>query len=139
MDEPVSLPHRHTTPTHLFLPDKLLFGLTARQLLFLLVGGSASYGLWLQLDVIPASWGSPGLGLRLLIALPPALCCLLLAFVTVAGRPLELWEHGLAPVRQSAQNGGVATRLPSDPHYVCHAFCQCPSSTAYQAAFARYG
>lgn len=91
MDEPVSLSHRHTTPTHLFLPDKLLFGLTARQLLFLLMGGAASYGLWLQLDVIPASWGSPGLGLRLLIALPPAFCCLLLAFVTVAGRPLELW------------------------------------------------
>src|SRR3954469_137483 len=92
MDEPLSsLPRRHTTPTHLFLPDKLIFGFTARQLLLFLVGGSASYGLWLQLDVIPASWGSPGLGLRLVVALPPALLFLLLAFCTVTGRPQELW------------------------------------------------
>ena len=38
----------HEVPTHLDVEDKVLFGLTVRQFLYLLVGSSASYALWDQ-------------------------------------------------------------------------------------------
>ncbi|GHO96628.1 hypothetical protein KSF_066760 [Reticulibacter mediterranei] len=88
MDDSSIFPRRHTTPTHLGLPDKLLFGLTARQLLLLLLGGSLSYSFWLRLGVfLPPSW----LLVRLISALPPVLLSFLVAFVTLHNRPLELW------------------------------------------------
>jgi uncharacterized membrane protein YfcA len=38
----------HEVPTHLDVEDKVLFGLTVRQFMLLLVGSSASYALWQQ-------------------------------------------------------------------------------------------
>jgi hypothetical protein len=38
----------HEVPTHLDVEDKVVFGLTVRQFLYLLVGSSASYALWDQ-------------------------------------------------------------------------------------------
>ena len=38
----------HEDPTHLNVEDRVLFGLTARQFLYVLVGSSASYTLWEQ-------------------------------------------------------------------------------------------
>ncbi len=91
-EDPSTFPRRHTTPTHLETPDKILFGLTARQLFLLLLGISLSYSLWLHLEwVIPVSWLVPGMLLHLVCALPPVLLSLLVAFLTVAERPLELW------------------------------------------------
>ncbi len=44
----------HKVPTHMSLPDKVVFGLTARQLLLLLIGCSLGYNLWLHLSVVAA-------------------------------------------------------------------------------------
>ncbi|GHO98635.1 hypothetical protein KSF_086830 [Reticulibacter mediterranei] len=93
---------RHTHPTHLFLPDKVLFGLTVRQILFLLVGGTLAYWLWLRLGlVIPASWRSVGVGVRIVAALLPFVLCLVAAFASIASRPLELW--GMVALQFAAQ------------------------------------
>jgi hypothetical protein len=64
----------HEIPTHLDVEDKLLFGLTARQFLYLVVGCSLAYGVWQQ----------PGLadGVRGGLAV---------ALVRPLGRPLEEW------------------------------------------------
>jgi hypothetical protein len=74
----------HEVPTHLNVEDKVLFGLTVRQFLYMLVGSSATYTVWDQL-------GTFGVPLRVGLA---ALCVVLtLAFALLrpADRPLEEW------------------------------------------------
>ena len=51
----------HKVPTHMSLPDKVVFGLTARQLLLLLIGCSLGYNLWLHLGALEA-FGAPWAG-----------------------------------------------------------------------------
>ena len=51
----------HKVPTHMSLPDKVVFGLTARQLLLLLIGCSLGYNLWLHLGALEA-FGTPWAG-----------------------------------------------------------------------------
>jgi hypothetical protein len=74
---------RHEIPTHLDVEDKLLFGLTARQFLYLVVGCSLAYGVWQQ----------PALaeGLRLGLAVACAAGAAVVALVRPLGRPLEEW------------------------------------------------
>ncbi len=71
-------------------PDKVVFGLTARQLLILLIGCSASYDVWLQLHAL-----NPHhvllLILRVSIAGLPTAAAAALALILVASRPLEVW------------------------------------------------
>jgi hypothetical protein len=76
--------HQHEIPTHLNVEDKLLFGLTMRQFLYVLVGGSIAYALWDQAADLPAS---------LHVALPvlSLLVALALALVRPFGRALEEW------------------------------------------------
>src|SRR5262245_43345956 len=75
---------QHEIPTHLNVEDKLLFGLTMRQFLYLLVGSSAAYSLWDQTLLLPQ---------LLHVGLPGA--CLLtaaaLALLQPLGGPLEAW------------------------------------------------
>jgi hypothetical protein len=74
----------HEVPTHLDVEDKVLFGLTVRQFLYLLVGSSASYALWDQAAAM-------GDGLRVAGV---SLCVgttLAFALVRPAGRALEEW------------------------------------------------
>lgn len=74
----------HEVPTHLNVEDKVAFGLTVRQFLYMLVGSSAAYTLWDQ----SAGLGTP---LRFFAA---ALCFgLTVAFALLrpADRPLEEW------------------------------------------------
>ncbi len=105
-------------PTHLALPDKVVFGLTARQLLLLLLGCSIGYNLWHQLgllSLVHAAHGANGIQrvhnvhgahrahgviatyalvgqvMRIVIALLPVGATLALAFVHLADRPLEVW------------------------------------------------
>src|ERR1700674_132814 len=74
----------HEVPTHLNVEDKVLFGLTARQFLYLLVGSSASYALWEQ-----ALWfGDP---LRVASVVTCLGTTLALALVRPADRALEEW------------------------------------------------
>jgi hypothetical protein len=81
----------HKVPTHMSMPDKVVFGLTARQLLILLIGCSASYDLWLQLHALNP-YTAIGLMVRVGIALLPAVAATALALISVAGRPLEVWS-----------------------------------------------
>ena len=80
----------HKVPTHMRLPDKVVFGLTARQLLILLVGGSASYDLWLQLHALNPHTVL-GLIVRLCLAVLPLALAAALALISLASRPLEVW------------------------------------------------
>ena len=80
----------YKVPTHMNLPDKVVFGLTARQLLLLLIGCSLGYNLWLHLEVLEAL-ALPGQVLRIVLALVPAGLAATLALISVADRPLEVW------------------------------------------------
>lgn len=75
---------QHEIPTHLDVEDKLLFGLTMRQFLYVLAGSSIAYGLWEQT-----------VGALLLVRLAIAGVCLSvavgLALLHPLGRPLEEW------------------------------------------------
>ena len=74
----------HEVPTHLDVEDKVAFGLTVRQFLYLLVGSSASYALWDQAAAL-------GDGLRLASVAACAATTLAFALVRPAGRALEEW------------------------------------------------
>jgi hypothetical protein len=80
----------HKVPTHMSLPDKVVFGLTARQLLLLLIGCSLGYNLWLHLGALVA-FALIGQVLRIAITLIPAGVAAALALISVADRPLEVW------------------------------------------------
>lgn len=78
----------HEVPTHLDVEDKVLFGLTVRQFLYLLVGSSTSYALWEQL----VSFGD---GPRAALAGLCAGVTVAFALLRPAGRPLEEWLMAL--------------------------------------------
>ncbi len=74
----------HEVPTHLNVEDKVMFGLTVRQFLYMLVGSSASYTLWEQ---------SATLGIAVQVAVAALCASVTLAFALLrpADRPLEEW------------------------------------------------
>jgi hypothetical protein len=74
----------HEVPTHLNVEDKVLYGLTVRQFLYLLVGSSATYSVWDQL----ATLAGP---LRIAPAIACAALTLAFALLRPADRPLEEW------------------------------------------------
>ena len=74
----------HEVPTHLDVEDKVLYGLTVRQFLYLLVGSSASYALWDQAAFVGDGPRVVGVGVCIGISLAFAL-------VRPAGRALEEW------------------------------------------------
>ena len=78
------MPRHHEVPTHLNVEDKVLYGLTVRQFLFLLVGSSATYTLWQQFDTLAVP-------MRIVLAAACALVTLAFALVRPADRPLEEW------------------------------------------------
>lgn len=89
------MPRRYTLPTHLGVTDTVLtigdLGLSARQLLILLVGSSSSYDLWLHERGLD-SWLVPlGLLAHWLPVLLLVVFALALAFVQVAGQSLDRW------------------------------------------------
>ena len=80
--------NHHEVPTHLNVEDKIVFGLSVRQFLYMLVGSSASYTLWQQAaatgDFVRVS----------LVALSLA-TTVAFALLRPAGRPLEEWLAAL--------------------------------------------
>ena len=81
---------KHKVPVHMSLPDRVVFGLTTRQFLLLLLGCSVGYNLWLHAAFF-AAFGFAGQIVRVGIALVPAGIVVAVAFISVAGRPLEIW------------------------------------------------
>ena len=88
--ELITMHATHKVPTHISLPDKVVFGFTARQLLLLLIGCSLGYNLWLHLGALDAL-ALPGQFMRIALALVPAALTAVLALISVADRPLEVW------------------------------------------------
>ena len=80
----------HVNPTQLDAPEKLLWGLTGRQLFILALGCSLGYRLWAQFAFLLAS-GIAGFGMRLLLAALPVLLALGCATIQPGGRFLEIW------------------------------------------------
>lgn len=96
---------QHEIPTHLNVQDKLIFGLTMRQFLYLLVGCSIAYSLWEQMAGAP----SP---LRIGLSTLCLLIAAALALVQPFDRPLEEWL--LAGVVY-ASRPRIATWQPIEP------------------------
>ena len=80
----------HKVPTHLSTPDKLIYGMNARQMLIMLIAASMGYDVWLH-TLFLQGLGFAGLLLRLLGSSIPFLLGLGLAFLVIAGRSLEVW------------------------------------------------
>jgi hypothetical protein len=78
------MPHIYELPTHLQVEDVLIAGLTARQLLRIMVGASLGYGLWDQAVWLPDE-------IRLGLAAAIAIAGLTVALVQPGGRPLDQW------------------------------------------------
>jgi hypothetical protein len=74
----------HEVPTHLNVEDKVVFGLTVRQFLHLLVGSSGTYIFWEQSAML-------GDALRIALAIVSVCTTVILALVRPGGRPLEEW------------------------------------------------
>jgi hypothetical protein len=72
------------------IPDRIVFGLTPKQLLTTLIGCSIGYDIWLHLSFL-LTYGIAGLIARLICSLVPASIALSAALISVAGRPLEVW------------------------------------------------
>ena len=109
-----SVRQRQEIPTHLEVEDRILFGLTLRQGILLLLGAAIGYFTFAQSGQIPwfgagnaGTIGSAGhttanlqlslpLVLRIALALFPLLGALALAVIQPAGRPLEDWLFAVA-------------------------------------------
>jgi hypothetical protein len=78
------MPRTYELPTHLQVEDVLIAGLTARQLLRLMIGASFGYGLWDQAVWLPDA-------LRLGLAAATAIAGLMVALVRPGGRLLDQW------------------------------------------------
>ncbi|MDQ6671151.1 MAG: PrgI family protein [Chloroflexota bacterium] len=96
----------HEVPTHLNVEDRVLFGLTVRQFLYLLVGSSASYALWDQ-----TLW--LGEALRLACVLVTLGTTLAFALLRPADRALEEW---LVAALAYAATPRRATWQPAEPN-----------------------
>ena len=95
--------HRHEIPTHLGIEDKAFYGLTARQVMYLIVGLSASYALWNHWPHLP-------LLLHAGLSTIPLLLGLTFALVRPHGRGLDAWAfvalHYLAMPKLSVWRPG---------------------------------
>src|SRR5439155_16682914 len=78
------MPRVYELPTHLQVEDQLIAGLTARQLLRLMIGASLAYGLWDQAGWLPQD-------IRLALAAVLVVIAVLFALLQPGGRPLDEW------------------------------------------------
>jgi hypothetical protein len=101
----MSVLKNHEVPTHLNVEDKVLFGLSVRQFLQMLVGSSASYTLWEQTAMLPDP-------LRAGLTMLSACSTVMFALVRPAGRPLEEW---LAAALVYAGTPRRSTWRPAEP------------------------
>jgi len=97
----------HEVPTHLNVEDRVVFGLTVRQFLYMLVGSSATYTMWDQSV-------SLSLALRVSMAFICVSITLGFALLRPADRPLEEWLAAAAVYFASARSSTWQPREP-DP------------------------
>ena len=90
------MPRVYELPTHLQVEDTLIAGLTARQLVRLMLGASLAYGLWDQATWLPDE-------VRLTLAIVLAILGALVALVQPAGR----WTSGCWPACCSSRCHGA--------------------------------
>ena len=121
------MPRVYELPTHLQVEDTLLAGLTARQLVRLMLGASLAYGLWDQAVWLPDE-------VRLPLAIALAILGVLVALVQPAGRPLDqwllagllfvalprrlVWRPGAQDLRQPCRDQSAWAELPLQPAWV---------------------
>ena len=83
----------HLVPTHIRTPETLLtiagISLSVRQFLLVLVGISLSYRIWLMLSLLELLPG--GQFLRGVLTVLPLVVALAFAFISLAGRTLDIW------------------------------------------------
>jgi hypothetical protein len=84
---------RHEIPTHLNVEDRAVYGLSVRQLTYLIVGSSGAYAIW-------SSWPDLPDELRGAAAAAAVLLAAAFAFVRPGARGLEEWA--LAALRYLA-------------------------------------
>ena len=75
---------RHELPTHLAVEDRVVAGLSMRQLLLLVSGACGAYALWLQLAALPIS-------LRACLVVLNLAASLVFALWRPGGRSFEHW------------------------------------------------
>jgi len=75
---------QHEVPTHLNVEDKVVFGLTVRQFLYMLVGSSAAYTVWDQLNMTASA-------IRVMLVGICVVVTLAFALLRPSDRPLEEW------------------------------------------------
>jgi hypothetical protein len=78
------MPRIYELPTHLEVEDQLIAGLTARQLLRLMIGASLAYGVWDQAPWLPQE-------IRLGLAGALAVAGVVFALLQPRGRSLDGW------------------------------------------------
>ena len=84
---------RHEVPTHLMVPDKAVFGLTARQIGILGIGLIVAYTMWNALTLGPLG---VTMTLRIISGSLIVGSTVAIAFVVIAHQPLEAWiSHAL--------------------------------------------
>ena len=104
------MPRVYELPTHLQVEDQLVAGLTARQVLRLMIGASLAYGVWDQVGWLAQE-------LRLAGAIALAVIGVLFAVLQPGGRPLDRWLLAgvlfvLLPRRLVWRPGAVLLRQP---------------------------
>ena len=104
------MPRVYELPTHLQVEDVLIAGLTARQLLRLMIGAALAYGVWDQ-----AGWLAQDV--RLGVAVVLAVIGVLFALLQPGGRPLDQWLLAgvlfiVLPRRLVWRPGAVLLRQP---------------------------
>ena len=98
---------RHELPTHLNVEDRAVYGLSVRQLSYLVGGASAAYGLWTDRLEWPEE-------LRAGIALLVLLLAAAFALLRPGDRPLEEW--GFAALHHAGTPRVALWRVPEpDP------------------------
>ena len=121
------MPRVYELPTHLEVEDQLIVGLTARQLLRLVIGASLAYGVWDQAPWLPDE-------ARLALAGVLAAIGVVFAVLQPAGRPLDrwllagllflllarrlVWRPGAAPLREPTRERDDWAELALDPGWL---------------------
>lgn len=75
---------RHQIPTHLNVEDKVIWGLSVRQVTYVVLGAASAYALWDQWPHLPTS-------LRLAQAVAVLVIAAAFALIRPYGRGLEEW------------------------------------------------